>query len=75
MLTDARRSVLVAMRRYTGGYGRAPTLDELCKATGTKSVGSMTKHVNRLVADGYAVRDENGRAVPATSCPCCGREY
>lgn len=73
MLTEARSLVLSAMRGYTKKHKRAPTLEELCDLTGTSSVGSMHKHVLRLVADGYAVRDENGRAVAAKYCPCCGK--
>ena len=75
MLTESRSLVLSAMRGYAKKHRRAPTLEELCELTGTSSVGSMHKHVARLVDDGYAVRDENGRAVAARSCPCCGRDF
>ena len=74
MLTEARALVLSAMRGYATKHSRAPTLEELCDLTGTSSVGSMHKHVARLVDDGYAVRDENGRAVAAKNCPCCGKK-
>lgn len=75
MLTEARSLVLSAMRGHATKHGRAPTLEELCDLTGTSSVGSMHKHVARLVKDGYAVRDENGRAVAAKHCPCCGKKF
>jgi hypothetical protein len=75
VLTEARSLVLSAMRGYARKHSRAPTLEELCELTGTSSVGSMHKHVSRLVDDGYAVRDANGRAVPAISCPCCGKDF
>lgn len=75
MLTEARSLVLSAMRGYAKKHKRAPTLEELCELTGTTSVGSMHKHVARLVDDGYAVRDNNGRAVPSVSCPCCGKDW
>jgi SOS-response transcriptional repressor LexA len=75
VLTEARALVLTAMRGYAKKHCRAPTLDELCDLTGTTSVGSMHKHVARLVEDGYATRDENGRAVAAKDCPCCGKPF
>ncbi len=75
MLTEARALVLSAMRGYAMKHSRAPTLEELCELTGTSSVGSMHKHVARLVDDGYAVRDNNGRAVPSVFCPCCGKDW
>lgn len=75
MLTEARGLVLSAMRGYAKKHSRAPTLEELCSLTGLSSVGSMHKHVERLVSDGYAVRDENNRAVPAQFCPCCGKVW
>lgn len=75
MLTEARSLVLSALRGYAMKHRRAPTLEELCELTGTTSVGSMHKHIARLVEDGYAVRDENGRAVAAKDCPCCGKPF
>jgi hypothetical protein len=75
MLTEARALVLNAMRGYVMKHSRAPALEELCELTETSSVGSMHKHVARLVDDGYAVRDNNGRAVPSVSCPCCGKDW
>lgn len=75
MLTEARAMVLSAMRGYAMKHSSAPTLEKLCELTGTTSVGSMHKHVARLVDDGYAVRDENGRAVAAKDCPCCGKPF
>lgn len=75
MLTETRSLVLSAMRGYAMKHSRSPTLEELCELTGTTSVGSMHKHVTRLIEDGYAVRDENGRAVAANVCPCCGKPF
>lgn len=75
MLTESRTLILSAMCECVKKHSRAPTLEELCELTGLSSVGSMHKQVERLVSDGYAVRDENGRAVPSQCCPCCGKDW
>lgn len=76
MLTEAQSVVLKIVRKHTGRYGFAPTLQELCEYTRTKSAGSMTKHLNALVAKGFIERGDGGwRQMKVTDvCPCCGQE-
>ena len=76
MLTEAQTTVLHIIRKHTAKYGYAPTLEELCEFTLTKSAGSMTKHLNALVRAGMIERGEGGwRKIKIKDiCPCCGRE-
>lgn len=75
-LTEAQSAVLRILRQHIAKYGYAPTLDELCEYTRTKSAGSMTKHLNALVSGGFIKRREGGwRQIKlADVCPCCGQK-
>lgn len=76
MLTEAQAAVLKIVRKHTGEYGFAPTLQELCEYTRTSSAGSMTKHLNALVAKGFIERGDGGwRQIKIKDvCPCCGQK-
>ena len=75
MLTAAQANVMREIRRHMRKHGGAPTLAELCERTGTRSVGSMSKHVTALVKAGLIVRGEGGWRQIAIKdrCPCCGQ--
>ncbi len=75
MLTEAQSMVLRIIRQHTARNGYAPTLDELCEYTGTKSAGSMTKHINALVRGGFIDRPPGEwRGIKIKDvCPCCGQ--
>ncbi len=49
-LTRRQEEILVLLK--SGGFGHAPTLDELCTALGLSSRGSMHKQVQALVEAG-----------------------
>lgn len=76
MLTEAQSTVLRIIRKHTAKHGYAPTLTELCEFTRTKSAGSMTKHLNALVAGGFIERRPGGWRQMALRdvCPCCGQK-
>jgi repressor LexA len=75
VLTAAQSTVMRIIRQHVGEYGFAPTLEELCEYTMTKSVGSMHKHLSALVRAGLIERCEGGwRQIKIKDvCPCCGR--
>jgi repressor LexA len=52
-LTRRQRSILEYLRATRDARAHPPTLDELCRALGLSSRGSMHKHVQALVAAGY----------------------
>lgn len=51
-LTRRQRDVLAFLRKNAGRFPHPPTLDELCRAMGLASRGSMHKHVQALVDAG-----------------------
>ena len=51
-LTRRQQSILEYLRAGRRSAAPAPTLDELCRALGLRSRGSMHKHVQALVAAG-----------------------
>lgn len=51
-LTRRQQSILDYLRERCQSEAPAPTLDELCRALGLRSRGSMHKHVQALVAAG-----------------------
>ena len=52
-LTRRQRGILEHLRRNRSRQVHPPTLDELCRALGLRSRGSMHKHVQALVQAGY----------------------
>lgn len=52
-LTRRQRSILEHLRTNRDNQAHPPTLDELCRALGLRSRGSMHKHVQALVEAGY----------------------
>jgi repressor LexA len=52
-LTRRQRSILEYLRATRDARAHPPTLDELCRALGLSSRGSMHKHIQALVAAGY----------------------
>jgi repressor LexA len=51
-LTRRQRDVLAFLRKNATRFAHPPTLDELCRAMGLASRGSMHKHVQALVEAG-----------------------
>jgi len=51
-LTRRQQSILDYLREHHDARGLPPTLDDLCRALGLRSRGSMHKHVQALVAAG-----------------------
>lgn len=51
-LTRRQQSILEHLRAKRGRHAHPPTLDELCRALGLRSRGSMHKHIQALVAAG-----------------------
>jgi repressor LexA len=52
-LTRRQRAILEHLRDNRDTRAHPPTLDELCRALGLRSRGSMHKHVQALVTAGY----------------------
>ncbi len=59
-LTPRQQQVLDCLRQHAADFGRAPTLDGLCRLLGMRSRGSLHKHVRALIAAGL-VEPLNGR--------------
>lgn len=59
-LTRGQRAVLEHLRATRDSRADPPTLDELCRALGLRSRGSLHKHIQALVAAGY-VEPMSGR--------------
>ena len=76
MLTERQQDVFRAIVAHVEQHKRGPTLTALCKAIGTKSQGSMTKHVEALEAAELVDRNRGlrGEILPRSHCPCCGRK-
>lgn len=75
MLTERQSAVFRIIRQHVAEYGFAPTLEELCEATGTKSVGSMSKHVAALASAGLIERTNGARQISLKhACPYCGQK-
>jgi repressor LexA len=51
-LTRRQRDVLAFLQRNADRFAHPPTLDELCKAMGLASRGSLHKHIQALIAAG-----------------------
>ena len=51
-LTRRQREIYDYLREHQEGFARPPTLDELCRALGLRSRGSIHKHVTALVEAG-----------------------
>jgi len=51
-LTRRQREILDYLREHGDGFAGPPTLDELCRALGLHSKGSLHKHIQALVAAG-----------------------
>jgi SOS-response transcriptional repressor LexA len=75
-LTETQASVLRILRAYMRDHGIAPTLDQLCELTMTKSAGSMHKMLNKLADKGFlGKRDGGWRQIRLKDvCPCCGQK-
>jgi repressor LexA len=52
-LTRRQRTILEHLQSHRDRQAHPPTLDELCRALGLRSRGSLHKHVQALVAAGY----------------------
>ena len=52
-LTRRQQAILDHLRESRNNQAHPPTLDELCRALGLRSRGSMHKHVQALVDAGY----------------------
>lgn len=52
-LTRRQQAILDHLRAERARHAHPPTLDELCRALGLRSRGSMHKHVQALVEAGY----------------------
>lgn len=74
MLTKKQAAILDAVRAHIKQHGVAPSLADLCFHMGTKSVGSMSKHLSSLVDKGVLERKRRGwrQVRPRDVCPCCG---
>ncbi len=81
-LTRRQQSILEYLRANRRRHVHPPTLDELCRALGLRSRGSMHKHVQALVAAGYVepmsgkqrgVRLREGDLAPGATLPLLGR--
>ena len=59
-LTRRQRSILESLRASRLDQAHPPTLDELCRALGLRSRGSLHKHIQALVAAGY-VEPQSGK--------------
>lgn len=74
LLTEAQTSVFEAIKVHVALHKRGPTLEWLCEATGTRSAGSMHKHVAALERAGFVERGKHGQMTPLTHCKCCGQK-
>lgn len=75
LLTERQSAVLRIIRTHVADYGFAPTLQELCEYTRTRSPGSMWKHLAALQKLGLLDRTSGARQITlAGVCPCCGRK-
>ena len=67
--------VLDAIRAHIAEHAVSPTISELCSRLGTKSVGSMSKHLNILEKCGSIKRSSRWRGIRVTGvCPYCGAQ-
>ena len=77
-LTGRQRDVLAQLEAHWRREGPAPTLDEICRAMGLRSRGSLHKHVDRLVAAGLVERPQGSKRGlqpgPALVHPAVGHE-
>lgn len=60
-LTRRQQAVYDFLRRHHHRFGHPPTLDELCRALGLRSRGSLHKHVQALVEAGLVEPMEGKR--------------
>jgi repressor LexA len=81
-LTRRQRAILEHLRSHADRQAHPPTLDELCRALGLRSRGSMHKHIQALVAAGYVepmsgkqrgIRLRADDADPLATLPLLGR--
>lgn len=74
-LTESQAAVFRIIRQHVAKHGFAPTLEELCEYTMTKSVGSMHKHIKALEKAGLLQRTNGARQIALThACPYCGQK-
>jgi SOS-response transcriptional repressor LexA len=72
--TERQIELLDFIKGHIADYAIAPTLEEMCDALGVKSAGSVSKHVDALIACGSLVRNPGSRQILVTGrCPYCGR--
>jgi len=60
MSKETKSRILHFIEEYSSTNGSSPTLEEICKAIGLKSVSSVHKHINDLVNTDLLVHDING---------------
>ena len=68
-MTPARTRVLVAIEKFIHQKGFAPSYEEIAKACGLSSLGTVHKHVHRLEADGYIAINGDQRAISINPRP------
>lgn len=59
-LTRRQQEIYDFLLQHDANFANPPTLDELCQAIGTKSRGSLHKHIQALVEAGL-IQPANGR--------------
>jgi repressor LexA len=69
-LTPVQARVLAAVRSYITDRGYAPTVREICAATGLSSKSGVVYQLSRLAEKGYIRRDpETPRAIVILAPP------
>lgn len=70
MLTKKQYEVLEFISQYTQTHGFAPTYEEIAQGIGTRSKGSMTKHISALADKGYIQRNpDRARSIQIVKTP------
>lgn len=79
-MTPAQARVYEALARYLATHAYAPSLEELARLSGLRSLATVHKHVQHLIAQGKVHRTGQfirglalGPAVVAATCPTCGQ--
>ncbi len=84
MLTRRQREVLDFVEHYLKEKGYSPSLEEIARALGLRSLATVHRHVTNLCAKGYLKRDRNrgrslevrhgaGGTIAAVPVPLVGR--
>lgn len=78
-LTKRQHDVLEFVREFIDDHGYAPSLGEICRAQGLRSLATAWKHVHALREKGrITMRWNHKRTIeivpPPECCPTCGRK-